>query len=236
MLKFLTTIYRKVNNPWIKTACVLILCVVSTLSISYVLLDTENPVSTVVIPPVISEIYPNPEDAIVLIKTSMGIGSGVVISEDGIILTAGHMLEYGLPEMVVFYDGTEWTEFESLYIDADVDIGLFKIKEVFQFPYLSLGDSNEIKVGDSLRAIGNPFGFTNWHCFGILAKESEKGIIHISMGLNPGNSGCPILNEDNEIVGICTMGILPGNFIAFGHTSNICIAIVIKYRILFEYD
>lgn len=174
-----------------------------------------------------------PIDCVVLIETTMSLGSGVVISEDGIILTAGHMLEYGLPDKITFNDGTEWTEFEELFQDKDADIGLFKIKEVFQFPYLSLDNSNELKIGEEVWAIGMPFGIEWWHCYGYISKESEKGRLFISMPLNPGNSGCPILNRDNKIIGICTDGILPGNNIARGHTSNICSVIIAKYRILF---
>lgn len=175
-----------------------------------------------------------PIDCVVLIEDGFGLGSGVVISEDGIILTAGHMLEYGLPEKVTFKDGTEWTEFEALYVDHDVDIGLFKIKEVFQFPYLLPGDSNELEIGEEVWAIGMPFGLEWWHCYGKVSKETEKGVLYMSMALNPGNSGCPILNQADEIIGICTGGILSGNNIARGYTSNICLVIIAKYRILFE--
>ena len=176
----------------------------------------------------------NPIDSVVLIETGMFLGSGVVISEDGIILTAAHMLAFGLPDKITFKDGVERTEFELLYIDTDVDIGLFKIKYAFNLPYLSLGDSNELKVGDKIWAIGMPFGEEWWHCYGRISKEPEKGELYVSAALNPGNSGCPILNQDNEIIGICTGGILPGNNMTFGHTSNICTAIIIKYRILYE--
>ncbi len=175
-----------------------------------------------------------PIDCVVLIEANFGLGSGVVISADGIILTAGHVLEYGVPKKVTFKDGTEWTEFECLYLDKDTDVGVFKIKEVFQFPYLLLGDSDELEIGDKVWAIGMPFGLEWWHCYGYISKESEKGHLFMSMALNPGNSGCPILNQSNEIMGICTGGILPGNNIARGHTSNICLAIIAKYRILFE--
>ena len=115
-----------------------------------------------------------------------------------------------------------------------MDIGLFKIKEVFQFSYLSLGDSNELEIGDEIWAIGMPFGEEWWHCYGHISKEPEKGELYVSAALNPGNSGCPILNQDSEIVVIFTSGILPGNNMVFGHTSNICATIIAKYRILFE--
>lgn len=196
-----------------------------------------EPESTVLVIPdmLLEELFKSkPIDCVVLIETNMGLGSGIVISEDGIILTAGHMLEYGLPMKVTFKDGTEWTEFEKVFRDKDADVGLFKIKEVFQFPYLLLGDSNELKVGEDIWAIGMPFGEKWWHCWGKVAKESEKGILYLSMPLNFGNSGCPILNTDNEIVGICIGGIPAANNIAQGHTSNLCAAIIAKYRILFE--
>lgn len=183
--------------------------------------------------PNLEQLY-NPIDCVVLIETHMFLGSGVVISGDGLVLTAGHILAFGLPDKITFKDGVERTEFELLYIDTDADIGLFKIKYAFDLPYLLLGDSNELEIGDKIWAIGMPFGEEWWHCYGRISKEPEKGKLYVSAALNPGNSGCPILNQDNEIIGICTSGILPGNNMTFGHTSNICAAIIAKYRILYE--
>ena len=84
----------------------------------------------------------NPKDCVVLIYVSGGLGSGVVVSPDGIILTAGHMIKNTyfeaiiVPISVVFSDGTEYTEFEYIYVDEHVDVAYFKIKNVENLPYL----------------------------------------------------------------------------------------------------
>lgn len=174
-----------------------------------------------------------PEDCVVVI-VSNGIGSGTVISEDGLILTAAHMLDVGAPTSVIFADGKVYTEFENVWYDKDVDVGLFRIKSDDKFPYMKLGNSDNLIPGDKLWAIGAPFGEPEWHCYGYMAKEDESGIIFLSMPLNPGNSGCPIFNECDEIVGICVAGILPGNNMSFGHTSNLCKTVIEKYLILYE--
>lgn len=184
----------------------------------------------------------NPADCVVLIYTSGGLGSGVIISSDGIILTAGHMVQdYYLdgvipPTSIVFSNGTKYNEFECIYVDEHVDIAYFKIKNVKNLLYLKLGNFFELGVGDKVWAIGMPFGELWWHSYGYISKESDGGTIFMDISLNPGNSGCPILNSKDEIVGICTQGILPGNDMVFGHTSNICRAILMQYRELFNLD
>lgn len=243
LFTFLANIYSKAKHPGMKWLCVITAIVLGGLYINSSLNNAfiEEEITTIIentdtpdmeTPDILSE----PEDTVVLIMGMDSIGSGVVISEDGIILTAGHILERGFPLIVTFYNEIEYTEFESLYVDNDADVGLFKIKGITQLPYLSFSDSNEVMVGDFLWGIGNPYGYTNWYCSGVMSKKSEKGIMYLSMPLNPGNSGSPILNKDNEIVGICTKGILLGNNMGCGHTSNICAAIVTKYRILFDYN
>lgn len=185
----------------------------------------------------------DPADCVVLIYTSGGLGSGVVVSPDGIILTAGHMVkDYYLngvipPTSVVFSNGTKYDEFEYIYVDEHVDIAYFKIKNVKNLPYLELGDFFELDVGDEIWAIGMPFGEKWWYSYGYVSKDSDGGTIYMDISLNPGNSGCPILNDKNEIVGICTEGIFSGNDMVFGHTSNICAAILDQYKWLFNlYD
>jgi S1-C subfamily serine protease len=192
---------------------------------------------TIIQEPNVVDIYiHNPEYSTMIIHAFDGLGSGVLISPDGIVLTAGHMLESGLPVSVEFYTGMVCTEFEWSYVDKDVDIGLFKIKNFQSLCYLELGNSDGLYVGSDIWAIGNPFGLSDWHCWGKIAKKTESGKLFMTMALNPGNSGCPILNECNEIVGICVGGMLPGNCVSIGYTSNICKVIVEKYKILHNYE
>jgi serine protease Do len=174
----------------------------------------------------------DPISCVVVINTTQGMGSGTLVSEDGVILTAGHVLQ-GRILSVTSSSGYKWTEFEDVYHSTASDVGLFRLKGVSELPHLQFGDAHALIPGDKLWAIGVPFGFYQWRCYGRVAKDCSKGKLYLSMPLNPGNSGCPILNYENVIVGICTMGIPRGNNMSFGHTSNLCVAVLAQYNELY---
>ena len=220
------------KNPYVIALGMFIIIVIGSFILGPMLGNTSKPIQES------NEV--NPEDCVVLIYVSGGLGSGVVISPDGIILTAGHMVKNSFfeeilaPISIVFADGTEYTEFECIYVDEHVDVAYFKIKNVKNLPYLKFGDLHAMDIGNDIWAIGMPFGLEWWYSYGYISKEPNSGILYMDISLNPGNSGCPILNDKNEIVGICTSGYLPGNDISLGHTSNICEAIFNQYRWLFN--
>ena len=134
-----------------------------------------------------------------------GIGSGFLISADGTILTNAHVVD-GADEVYVTL--TDKREFKAKIIGADArtDVAVVKIEGV-NLPRLPLGDSNKIRAGEWVIAIGSPFGLENSVSAGIIsAKARDTGdympLIQTDVAVNPGNSGGPLINMRGEVVGI----------------------------------
>jgi serine protease Do len=140
-----------------------------------------------------------------------GQGSGFIISKDGYILTNNHVVGDAERITVTLGDGRE---FQAKLIGADpkTEVALIKIDSDEDLPFLPLGDSDAIQVGEWVLAAGNPFGLSQTITAGIVsAKErSEVGIteyanfIQTDAAINPGNSGGPLLNVRGEVIGINT--------------------------------
>ena len=149
-------------------------------------------------------------------KQRVGSGSGFFVSADGLIVTNKHVVADEQAEYTVISgDGTEY-QAKVLARDPSNDIALIKI-EGNDFPVLPLGDSDRIRVGETIIAIGNPLGeFENSVSRGIVSglkrsleagsgtgdTEHLSGIIQIDAAINPGNSGGPLLNLSGEVVGV----------------------------------
>ncbi len=134
-----------------------------------------------------------------------GVGSGFIISGDGYLLTNHHVVD-GADEIYVTL--TDQREFKGKLIGSDrrTDIALVKI-EASNLPRLTIGDSNKLRVGEWVVAIGSPFGLDNTVTAGIVsAKGRDTGdylpFIQTDVAVNPGNSGGPLLNMRGEVVGI----------------------------------
>jgi len=134
-----------------------------------------------------------------------GVGSGFIISADGYVLTNAHVVE-GADEVYVTL--TDKREFKAKIIGADKrsDVALVKL-EGSNLPRLSIGDSNKIRVGEWVIAIGSPFGLDNTVTAGIVsAKARDTGdylpLIQTDVAVNPGNSGGPLINMRGEVIGI----------------------------------
>lgn len=134
-----------------------------------------------------------------------GVGSGFIISADGYVMTNAHVVD-GADE--VFVTLTDKREFKAKIIGADkrTDVALVKI-EGSNLPRLTVGDSNKIRVGEWVIAIGSPFGLDNTVTAGIVsAKARDTGeylpLIQTDVAVNPGNSGGPLINMRGEVVGI----------------------------------
>lgn len=136
-----------------------------------------------------------------------GTGSGFIISADGLILTNHHVVD-GADEITVrLTDNREFTG-KVLGSDAKTDIAVVKI-EAKDLPYLTMGNSDELKVGEWVAAIGSPFGLDNTVTSGIVSAKSRKlpsdqyvPFIQTDVAVNPGNSGGPLFNMKGEVVGI----------------------------------
>ncbi len=134
-----------------------------------------------------------------------GVGSGFVLTSDGLIMTNAHVVE-GAEDVIVTL--TDKREFKAKIIGSDKrsDVALVKI-EASGLPVIRAGDVGRLKVGEWVMAIGSPFGLENSVTAGIVsAKQRDTGdflpFIQTDVAINPGNSGGPLINMRGEVVGI----------------------------------
>ena len=143
-----------------------------------------------------------------------GIGSGFVFDKKGHIITNAHVVKNAKKLVVTFLDGRSYNA-DVIGYDEFTDIGVIKVNADLTLLHpLSLGDSSNLKVGESIAAIGNPFGLSGSMTSGIVSQlgrllPSNAGysipdVIQTDAAINPGNSGGPLLNMRGEIVGINT--------------------------------
>lgn len=135
------------------------------------------------------------------------LGSGFVISEDGYIMTNAHVVQDADEILVRLNDRRELSA-EVIGSDPQTDVALLKI-DASDLPTLTLGDSDELKVGEWVAAIGSPFGFDHSVTAGIvsainrtLPRDAYVPFIQTDVAINPGNSGGPLFNLEGEVVGI----------------------------------
>ncbi len=138
-------------------------------------------------------------------ETPRGVGSGFILSADGLIMTNAHVVE-GADEVLVTL--TDKREFKAkiMGFDKRSDVALVKI-DATGLPAVKVGDVNRLKVGEWVMAIGSPFGLENTVTAGIVsAKQRDTGdylaLIQTDVAINPGNSGGPLINMRGEVVGI----------------------------------
>jgi len=143
-----------------------------------------------------------------------GVGSGFVFDKKGHIITNAHVIDDATKTIVTFLDGRSYNA-EIIGVDKSTDIGVIKVNTDLKLLHpLSLGDSSNLKVGETITAIGNPFGLSGSMTSGIISQmgrllPSDSGfsipdVIQTDAAINPGNSGGPLLNMRGEIVGINT--------------------------------
>jgi len=162
-----------------------------------------------------------------------GAGSGFVIDPRGYVLTNNHVVEGAFNIRVKFDDGRT-LEGEVLGRDPLTDVALIKLKNPpSNIPVLKLGDSDAMRVGDWVVAIGNPFGLASSVSAGIIsAKAREIGasqyddFLQTDAAINPGNSGGPLFNLRGEAIGINTAIVNGGSGIGFAVPSNLAKAII----------
>jgi len=143
-----------------------------------------------------------------------GIGSGFVFDKKGHIITNAHVIKDANKVVVTFLDGRSYNA-DIIGTDTYTDIAVIKVNADLSFLHpLSIGDSSNLKVGEQIAAIGNPFGLSGSMTAGIISQlgrllptESNyqiPDVIQTDAAINPGNSGGPLLNMRGEIVGINT--------------------------------
>jgi len=138
------------------------------------------------------------------------LGSGVITSADGYIITNNHVIDEA-DEINVRFANHEEYEAKIIGRDPKTDLALIKIEPKEDLPYVALGDSDTLRVGDWVVAIGNPFGFEQTVTAGIVSGKGRhlgsgayENFIQTDASINPGNSGGPLFNLQGEMVGINT--------------------------------
>jgi len=168
------------------------------------------------------EIFENSESGVVRVNiqrdeegiTPIGVGSGFVFDKKGHIITNAHVVENSKKVVVTFLDGRSYNA-EIVGVDTFTDIAVIKVNaDLSLLRPLFLGDSSNLKVGEPIAAIGNPFGLSGSMTSGIVSQldrllpsgagYSIPDVIQTDAAINPGNSGGPLLNMRGEIVGINT--------------------------------
>ena len=159
-----------------------------------------------------------------------GTGSGFIINQEGYILTNEHVVHKANKIKVTLSDGRE---FDGKVIGSDVtsDMAIVKIK-ADHLPMVALGDSDKLRVGEIVVAIGNPYGLQQTVTMGVVSAKDRsiptgieghiyKDFIQTDTAINPGNSGGPLLNTEGEVVGINTAIIPYAQGIGFAIPINI---------------
>ena len=147
-------------------------------------------------------------------EVANGVGSGFVFDKKGHIITNAHVVNDAKKIVITFLDGRSYNA-EIIGIDEFTDIAVIKVNaDLTSLHPLSLGDSYNLKVGEQIAAIGNPFGLSGSMTSGIVSQlgrllpsgigYSIPDIIQTDAAINPGNSGGPLLNMRGEVVGINT--------------------------------
>jgi Do/DeqQ family serine protease len=141
------------------------------------------------------------------------LGSGVIIDgRTGLVLTNAHVIEGASTIRVRLLDGRQF-EGELVGSDPDFDLAVLRLKDARDLPQVAMGDSSDMMIGETVIAIGNPFGFGNTVTTGVVSAmgrtvETRQGtftdFIQTDAAINPGNSGGPLMNLAGELVGINT--------------------------------
>ncbi|SHG62184.1 Do/DeqQ family serine protease [Thermosyntropha lipolytica DSM 11003] len=140
-----------------------------------------------------------------------GIGTGFIISEDGYILTNQHVIDQA-SEIIVNVSGKEYKA-KVVGQDYEMDLAVLKIESPNKLTPLKMGNSDQIRVGEWVVAIGNPYGLDHTVTAGVISAKGRplsidgriyKNLIQTDAAINPGNSGGPLLNTKGEVIGINT--------------------------------
>lgn len=163
-------------------------------------------------------------------QPQIGTGSGVIITEDGYIVTNNHVVQ-GAAELEVTLNNNKSYNAKLVGTDSKMDIALLKVDADEKLPYATFGNSDELKVGEWVLAVGNPYNLTSTVTAGIvsakarnLSNDGLQSFIQTDAAVNPGNSGGALVNTRGELVGINTMiSSMTGSYVgySFAVPSNI---------------
>lgn len=142
-------------------------------------------------------------------RPQVGMGSGVIISQDGYIVTNNHVIANS-DRLQVTLNNNKTYPAEIIGTDPNSDIALIKIEADRNLSYLAFGDSDETKVGEWVLAVGNPFDLTSTVTAGIVSAKAralaslDQSFIQTDAAVNPGNSGGALVNTNGDLIGINT--------------------------------
>ncbi|RMF17066.1 MAG: DegQ family serine endoprotease [Candidatus Dadabacteria bacterium] len=144
-------------------------------------------------------------------KMQAALGSGVIVSADGYVVTNNHVID-GADEIQVVLADDRRLEAEVVGADPKTDLALLRIKEKGEYPWLKFGDSDAARIGEWVLAVGNPFGLNHTFTAGIISAKGRsigsdlpyQDFLQTDASINPGNSGGPLINLRGEIIGINT--------------------------------
>ncbi len=174
------------------------------------------------------------------------LGSGFIFTSDGYVVTNNHVIE-GAEEIIVKIGEDEYSGDDVKLIGADpaTDVAVLKINTKKELPTIPIGDSDKLRVGEWVMAVGNPFGLTHTVTVGVVSAKGRAGIgrqgplyqdfIQTDASINPGNSGGPLVNVDGEVIGINTMILSPsGGNVGIGFAIPINMAMDVVQQLIEE--
>src|SRR5690606_25089183 len=138
------------------------------------------------------------------VTPQVGIGSGVIISPDGYIVTNNHVIK-NASKLEVSLNNNKNYEATLIGTDPNSDIALIKIDPDEKLPYLAFGDSDNTKVGEWVLAVGNPFDLTSTVTAGIISAKARdlgrnQSFLQTDAAVNPGNSGGALVNTNGDLI------------------------------------
>jgi Do/DeqQ family serine protease len=168
-------------------------------------------------------------------QEQVGTGSGVIISEDGYIVTNNHVVQ-GASDLEITLNNKKVYKAKLIGTDSKMDIALLKIEADEKLPYAPFADSDNTKVGEWVLAVGNPYNLTSTVTAGIISAKARnldtngiQSFIQTDAAVNPGNSGGALVNTNGELIGINTMiSSQTGSYVgySFAIPSNIARKII----------
>ena len=160
------------------------------------------------------------------------LGSGFIIDPEGYIVTNNHVIE-GADEIIVKLKNGKEFDAEIVGRDSNTDLALLKVKSPENFQAVQLGDSDSLKVGQWVVAIGSPFGLEQTVTAGIVSAKGRvigsgpyDDFIQTDASINPGNSGGPLTDMEGEVIGINTAIVASGQGIGFAIPINLAKGII----------
>ncbi|MDD9951165.1 MAG: trypsin-like peptidase domain-containing protein [Zetaproteobacteria bacterium] len=166
-------------------------------------------------------------------ESTVSLGSGVIITQDGQIITNYHVIKDASRIDILFANSKKLAQADVIGVDRKTDLALLKVNVSWPLTVLTLGDSKSLRVGDIAIAIGNPFGYSHTVTQGIISAKGRvigagpyDNFLQTDATIHPGNSGGPLLDLRGRVIGINTAVSRRGGGIGFAIPINLAKKIV----------